>query len=202
MRRPEVSGTVTGDGVGAVRNSHFSPLQTPERLTGEKFMWKLFIVELWLSVWFMKNPNEDWRRWQLLKLRLEVSSFSAIAGSRIWFRAWPCGLLAPNLYVSGETHCSHSPHSATLDECLSFFFGTSPLHHSSPSYFQGNNPTYPTASPPWSLLKGRENRSILWALLGWARGHERCQVMIGCANMLVSLVSSHAPGSETARGMQ
>lgn len=30
-------------------------------------------------------------------------------GSRVTFRAWPCGLLAPNLYVSGETHCSVLP---------------------------------------------------------------------------------------------
>lgn len=46
MRRPDVSGKVSGDGVGGVRKSHFFPLQTPERLTREKSRWKLFTVEL------------------------------------------------------------------------------------------------------------------------------------------------------------
>lgn len=119
--------------------------------------------------------------------------------SRIKFRAWPRGLLAPNLYVSGETHYSTLP---TVPHWVNVhpFLETSPPHHSFPSCFQGNNPTCP--APPLPGPCCRVGRTDLFSEPCELKLEAmRCQVIGGCAKMLMDLVSSHAPGSEKARGM-
>jgi hypothetical protein len=80
--------------------------------------------------------------------------------SIIEIRVWLSVLLAPNLYVSGETNSLFIlftvPHQ--MNALFFFFFGTSPLHHSLPSYFPGKQSS---SFPPKSLVKDKENKSIL-----------------------------------------